>query len=368
LERSLSVSYIGNEPRSGKFGYMPSGETYAADCAALRSMVKTAYWPLKHAGAPTSSLMPKVVCGDWSCEAEPNSKKPLDQWWAMVDGLNEAATAPIDGDAHGSVDALSLHWYPASSEDKHDAKEDLNATRLDAFSDVFTRFKQDIAAGWKGEVWAGETASLQNGGGDSVSNAFQSTTWLWDQLGQQGEAGISRMLRESISVGRYAQVNSTDGTPFPDFFSTLLWREVVGSKVLSPMDDTSNLLGERSTTTTNKNTRIDNRGKELRVYSRCARTSAAEVVLVIVNLSPTVASTVTVGGVKPGSQQKEWLLTAGTGTEVRFRISTLLSAATGRRLLLLCLPIIAESFALACLLLLCTVRRCGAGGGARRLS
>eukprot|EP01043_Picozoa_sp_COSAG02_P011422 COSAG02_NODE_420_length_22610_cov_22.488694_5_plen_334_part_00 len=332
---------------------MPSGETYAADCAALRSMVKTAYWPLKYAGAPTSSLIPKVVCGDWSCEAEPNSKKPPDQWWAMVDGLNKAATAPIDGDAHGSVDALSLHWYPASSEDKHDAKEDLNATRLDAFSDVFTRFKQEIAAGWAGEVWAGETASLQNGGGDGVSNAFQSTTWLWDQLGQQGEAGISRMLRESISVGRYAQVNSTDGAPLPDFFSTLLWREVVGSKVLSPMDD--NVL-EGSTTTTNKNTRIDNRGKELRVYSRCARTSAAEVVLVLVNLSPTVTSTVTVGGVKPGSQQKEWLLTAGTGTEVRFRVSTLL-----------CLPIIAESFALACLLLLCTVRRCGAGGEARRL-
>jgi hypothetical protein len=138
-------------------------------------MVKTAY-----AGV---AFVPKVVCGDWSCPAEPNDvadpnpAKPLATWWAMVDGLNKAATAPHGGDAHGSVDALSLHWYPASSHDKHDAKEDMNATRLDSFGAVFRRFQRDIAPGWAGEVWAGETASLQNGGGDGVSNAFQSTTW-----------------------------------------------------------------------------------------------------------------------------------------------------------------------------------------------
>ena len=47
----------GNEPRSQKFGYMPSGKTIAADCARLKGMVHSAY-----AGA---ALVPKVVCGDW---------------------------------------------------------------------------------------------------------------------------------------------------------------------------------------------------------------------------------------------------------------------------------------------------------------
>ena len=47
----------GNEPRSQKFGYMPSGKTYANDCARLKGMVHSAY-----AGA---ALVPKVVCGDW---------------------------------------------------------------------------------------------------------------------------------------------------------------------------------------------------------------------------------------------------------------------------------------------------------------
>lgn len=191
--------------------------------------------------------------------------------------------------------------YPASSHDKHDAREDLNASRLDAFSTVFTRFQKHIAPSWKGEIWAGESASLQNGGGDGVSNAFQSTTWLYDQLGQQGEAGVSRMLRESISVGHYAMVNATTGQPFPDFFSTLLWREVVGSRVLWPM------IGGN---------RVDNRGKDLRVYSRCARLSVGEVVVVLVNLSPTEGHLVAVSGVKPGTRQKEWILEAGTGTEV----------------------------------------------------
>jgi heparanase 1 len=126
-------------------------------------------------------------------------------------------------------------------------------------------------------------------------------TRLYDQLGQQGEVGVSRMLRESITVGHYAMINSTTGAPFPDFFSTLLWREVVGSRVLGPMEGSK---------------RINNQGQDLRVYARCARMSAAEVVVVVVNLSPTATSSVTVnGGTKSGSQ-KEWLLTAGTGTEV----------------------------------------------------
>lgn len=176
---------------------MPSGETYAGDCAALRAMVKNAY--TDNLGYVVGRV-PKVVCGDWSCADEPNdvahpsANKPIAQWWSMVDAFNEAATIPRDGDTHGSVDALSLHWYPASSHDKHDAKEELNATRLDTFTTVFKRFQKEIAPSWKGETWAGETASLQNGGGDGVSNTFQSTTWLYDQLGQQGEAGVLSLI------------------------------------------------------------------------------------------------------------------------------------------------------------------------------
>ena len=110
------------------------------------------------------------------------------------------------------------------------------------------------------------------------------------------------MLRESISVGKYAMVNESTGAPFPDFFSTMLWREVVGSRVLGPVD--------------NGGERVDNRGKELRIYSRCARLSVSEVVLIIVNLSPTKTSSVTISDAKAATRQKEWLLTAGTGTEV----------------------------------------------------
>ena len=272
---------------------MPSGKTYAADCARLKAMVHSAY-----AGA---ALVPKVVCGDWECDAEPgDTAKP--GWWQTVDGLNAAATA---GPQSSTVDALSLHWYPASSHDKHDAKEDMNATRLDKFSEVFRRFRKDIAPGWTGEVWAGETASLQNGGGSGVSDRFQSTTWLYDQLGQQGDVGVSRMLRESVSVSNYATVNGTTGEPFPDFFSTVLWRRVVGSRVLAPMHGSA---------------RVDNRGKDLRVYSRCARTSETEVVVIVVNLSSAATSMLTLQGAEAGSTKKEWLLTAGNakahGTDV----------------------------------------------------
>ena len=109
------------------------------------------------------------------------------------------------------------------------------------------------------------------------------------------------MLRESISVGKYAMVNESTGAPFPDFFSTLLWREVVGNRVLRPMNDGNH---------------VDNRGKDFRIYSRCARLAVGEVVVVLVNLSPTEVSLVAITDSKADTLQKEWILEAGTGTEV----------------------------------------------------
>ena len=109
-------------------------------------------------------------------------------------------------------------------------------------------------------VWAGETASLQNGGGEGVSNAFQDTTWLYDQLGQQGEVGVSRMLRECLTCSRYAMLNATTMEPFPSFFATMLWRQVVGPTVLRV---------QRSDAQSNVN-------NTLRLYARCARAQPRE--------------------------------------------------------------------------------------------
>jgi hypothetical protein len=190
---------------------------------------------------------------------------------------------------------LTLHWYPGSSHDSEPGKEDLQPERLDWFSLAFKRFMRPIEAGWSGEVWAGETASLQNGGADGVSNAFQSTTWLYDQLGQQGEIGIHRLFQESLSMSRYAILNASDHySPYPDFFSTLLWRQVVGSGVLKVVRPNGR----------------NNTGEALRFYARCARGNTGDVVMVIVNLSPDSPASVNIHGGDVGSTKQEWLLTA----------------------------------------------------------
>lgn len=344
---------LGNEPRSGKFGYDIPSKTMAKNCAHLKAMVKAAY-----ASVSGVKVVPKVVCGDFENNDEPGSKPkhgktPEEGFWKpIIDPFVSAVTAPFSVaetaddtvDNSGSADALSLHWCkrtafkfslpflvcftaspfiltdfpclftafpcftaslcvdPASSHDKHDAKEILNASRLDSFRRVFKRFGNKIAPDWRaagGEVWAGETASLQNGGGDGVSNRFQSTTWLYDQLGMQGEVGVSRMMRESFSCSRYAMMTG-DGAPHPDFFSTMVWRQVVGSKVLAPMVN---------------DTRTD-KDKTLRVYARCAKQSRSkEVVLVVVNFSPDSAASLTLTDATAGSKKQEWLLTAGNANE-----------------------------------------------------
>ena len=194
---------------------------------------------------------------------------------------------------------MSGSRYPWSGEAKDDEQELLKPRNLDAFSPVFRRFRSAAAPSWQragGAIWAGETAALQDNGGPGVSDRFESTLWLYDQLGQQGEASVSRMLRECLACGDYTMLNvSASFAPLPDFFSTVLWRQVVGAKVL-------------------RVSRV-NVNETLRMYARCGRAKQT-MVLVAVNLGATTRSVVLRQGdsTEVPQQKREWLLSAGTGT------------------------------------------------------
>lgn len=72
------------------------------------------------------------------------------------------------------------------------------------------------------------------------------------------------------------------------------------------------------------NSQVDNTGQSLRFYARCARqagpSGASEVVLVAINISPTVTRSLSIDGTRASTGKKERLLTASNwnqrGTDV----------------------------------------------------
>merc|ERR1712110_457055 len=100
--------------------------------------------------------------GDFECTKCSEPKNPFtdSKFWKTVDSFTQSAT---NSSPHVNVDALTLHFYPDHGYEKNTSKDLLDPKRLDVFGTVFRRFQKKVNPAWKGEIWAGETASLQNG-------------------------------------------------------------------------------------------------------------------------------------------------------------------------------------------------------------
>jgi len=135
------------------------------------------------------------------------------------------------------------------------------------------------------------------------------------------------MLRESLTCSRYAMLNASTLEPFPDFFSTMLWRQVVGPEVLH----------------VSRSDGSGNRGDTLRLYARCGRAASAGanrgVVVVAVSLSPNVTTSLTTyfNATRTSTTKREWQLTAANAPQgdVSDWGSSRVAALNGQPLLLL---------------------------------
>ena len=295
---------LSNEPGHSKFenasswkkdgASKVSAEMLAEDVLELSAMVHAAAGAAK-AAHPTANILTPIVAGpDLSCD---RTEKEIDEKLAYVTNFTNIATPMLD--------AVSMHYYSVSSRDKNASKELRDPANLDRFGAFFDAVTAHTPAGWRagdGQIWCGETASLQNGGGAGISDAWQSTTWLYDQLGQSGEHGVSLQLRECLICSRYAYLNVTTAAPLPDFFTAALWHTHVSSRVLAV--DPPHL------------------GRTLRGYARCTRVGAGSpggaVTLVVINMGTAAAevSVRLVSGTSDGvaTEQRVYNLAAADGT------------------------------------------------------
>jgi hypothetical protein len=141
------------------------------------------------------------------------------------------------------------------------------------------------------EVWLGETSSCQCGGQPGISNAFVSGFYWLDELGQMARRGTKVVVRQSLTGADYGLLAEPSLEPTPDYFNTVLWRTLMGTKVLSATTPLSTL----------------------RAYAHCTAPGAPDaragaVTVVLLNLDDAATQSVRFDGVA-GSQLDLYLLT-----------------------------------------------------------
>jgi len=175
----------------------------------------------------------------------------------------------------GSPDVATWHFYygPGSTHMHALSWQNFSQTYvLDKFIHKATKAREQ-AARWlagppaKGQpqrqLWLGETSSTYAGGSGYDSSSFVAG-FLWlDKLGIAANLGNSVVLRQTYVGNNYSLLGSDD-LPNPDYYSSVLWRHLVGAKVLRVKDGLAC-------------------GRRVRAYAFCARGRPGGVALVLLN-------------------------------------------------------------------------------------
>ncbi|HEX8950204.1 MAG TPA: glycoside hydrolase, partial [Polyangia bacterium] len=78
-----------------------------------------------------------------------------------------------------------------------------------------------------------ETGNAQCGGAPGISDAFAGSLWWLDELGRLARRGTPVVVRQSLSGADYGLLREPSLDPRPDYFASLLWRRLMGRRVLA---------------------------------------------------------------------------------------------------------------------------------------
>jgi heparanase 1 len=87
------------------------------------------------------------------------------------------------------------------------------------------------------ETWLGETGNAQCGGEPGISNSFVGSLWWIDQLGLGAKLGQKVMVRQTLTGSDYGLIDYETMIPMPGYWSSLIWKKLMGTRVYSLGDD-----------------------------------------------------------------------------------------------------------------------------------
>jgi heparanase 1 len=137
------------------------------------------------------------------------------------------------------IDVVSWHYYPQqsrrgpmASRRAHPARllDPANLDEAGHWATKINRWRDGCAPGRP--VWLGETGNAQYGGEPGLSDVYLSGLWWLDQLGLMARLGQEVVVRQSLTGMDYGLLDEETLEPRPDYWHSLLWKRLMGPRVL----------------------------------------------------------------------------------------------------------------------------------------
>ncbi|XP_072480127.1 heparanase [Notamacropus eugenii] len=213
LEYCASQKYnisweLGNEPNSfrKKSGIYINGSQLGKDFIKFHSLLKT------------YDLRSTKLFGPDISQIRKNNEKMLRSFLNVGGGV---------------IDAVTWHHYYMNG--RNATQEDfLNPEVLDTFIFSVQKVLQIVNETTPGKkVWLGETSSAYGGGAPKLSDTYTAGFMWLDKLGLSAKMGIEVVMRQALfGAGNYQLVDD-NFDPLPDYWLSLLFKQLVGTKVLT---------------------------------------------------------------------------------------------------------------------------------------
>lgn len=316
----LAVLEFGNEPnlfavRAGIAGY--DAAAYARDLETFLAL--------------RDEVLPGVpVFAPGNIYTRTQGEEPVP---GVIFGPRATEMMPLIGDR---IDGVNYHYYGAISTrcplgPRVTVETALDPAYLDGIDEAAaaTEALRDAFAPGK-PVWLSETGGQSCGGQIGVGDRFVNTIWWLNTLGELARRGQPVVVRQTLSGSTYGLIDELTEEPRPDYWASLLFRRLMGTRVLQVPAEVAAMPG-------------------LRVYAHCQRDGPpGAVTILVINLDRTESAVLPLEklGLSPPAElytgaaidldspelllNGERLQTAPDGTPPRFRGAAL----TGRTLAL----------------------------------
>lgn len=138
-----------------------------------------------------------------------------------------------------TLDVVTWHYYPQQSRRcalralpaDVELMHDPNALdEVHRWADVVER--ETLAHAPGAPIWMSETGNAQCGGEPGLSDRYPGGFWWIDQLGLLARRGQPVIVRQSLTGADYGLLSEPALEPRPDYWSGLLWKRLMGTRVL----------------------------------------------------------------------------------------------------------------------------------------
>jgi len=191
-------------------------QQYDKDLAAARALVKQ-YMPSSGFAGQGSAFWPLLG-------------EPLNLFYGYMPQYLERS--------NGKIDLVSWHYYPQQSRRGPIAVRRAFPSRLldpknldegKPWAKKKKKWRDSYAPGKP--VWLGETGNAQFGGEPGLSDVYLGGLWWMDQLGLLARTGHDTVVRQSLAGMNYGMINDVDLTARPDYWNSVLWKQLMGTRV-----------------------------------------------------------------------------------------------------------------------------------------